>query len=81
METVNSIKKDLSNQDFEVRRLLLDFEDKYKPSEACMELSVEMPKIRAPTFDGGILNWVAFGEQFETAIHIDDKLNDAQKFA
>ena len=80
METVNSIERDLSNQDFEVRRLLLDFEEKYKPSEACLETSVQLPIISAPTFDGDILNWVAFWEQFETAIHNNDRLNDAQKF-
>ena len=80
METASSIDKDLSNQDFEVRRLLLDFEENHKPSEACMETSVELPKISAPTFDGDILNWVAFWEQFETAIHNNEKLNDAQKF-
>ena len=34
MDTAALIKKDLSNVDFEVRRLLLDFEDSHKPSEA-----------------------------------------------
>ena len=80
METAGSIYKDLSNQVFEVRKLLLDFEDNHKPSEACMETTVELLKISAPTFDVDIFNWVAFWEQFETAIHNNDKLNDAQKF-
>ena len=31
METVNLMEKGLSNQDFEVRRLLLNFEEKHKP--------------------------------------------------
>ena len=48
MGTATSIDKDLSNQDyFEVRRLLLDFEDNQKPSEACRETTVELPKISA----------------------------------
>ena len=44
MGTVDSIERDLSNQDFEVRRLLLDFEEKYKPSEACLETQSNCPK-------------------------------------
>ena len=60
METASSIERDLSNQDFEVWRMLLDFENNHKPSEACIETVVELPKISAPTFDVDILNWVAF---------------------
>ena len=80
MKIASSIERDLSEQDFGVRKMLLDFEENHKPSEACIETAVELPKISAPTFDGDILNWVAFWEQFETAIHNNEKLNDAQKF-
>ena len=62
MDNVTSIKRDLSNQDFEVRRLLLENEDTRKPIEAHKEPTVELPRISAPTFDGDILNCVAFSE-------------------
>ena len=80
IDKVTSIKRDLSNQDFEVRRLLLEIEDGHKPSEAHKEPIIELPKISTPTFDGDILNWVAFWEQFEIAIHSKERLHDAQKF-
>ena len=41
---------------------------------------MEFPKISAPTFDEDILNWVALWEQFEAAIHKNERLHDAQKF-
>ena len=61
MRSATSIERDLSNQDFEVRRLLLDFEDNHKPSEVPSKATVELPKISAPTFDGDILNWSRSG--------------------
>ena len=30
---------------------------------------VKLPKISVPSFDGSLLNWSIFWEQFETAIH------------
>ena len=69
MDNVTSIKKDLSNQDSEVRRLLLK-KDGHKPAEAHKEPIVELPRISAPTFDVDILNWVSFWEQFEVAIQV-----------
>ena len=80
MDNATSIKKHLSNQDFEVRRLFIEIEDNHKPTEAHKEPTVEFPRISAPTFDGDILNWVAFWEQFEVAFHRNKKMHDGQKF-
>ena len=80
LDSVTTIKRDLSNQDLEVRRLLLRKEDGHKPSEARKEPIIEVHKIRAPTFEGDIINWVAFWEQFEVAIQSNERLHDAQKF-
>ena len=44
-----------------------------------LEPTVELPKINVPTFDGDVLNWAVFWEQFETAIYNNKKLHDAQK--
>ena len=80
MDNFTSIKRDVSNQDFEVRRLILEIECGHKPAEAHKEPIVELPRISTPTFDGDILNWVAFWEQFEVAIHSNERLHDAHKF-
>ena len=77
METAASIKSDLSNLDFEVRRLLLDFEDSHRPSEASSK--VRLPKISIPTFNGKILCWKGFWEQFDATIHSNPGLSDADK--
>ena len=50
-------------------------------SDAHEEPTVELPKIRVPTFDGDVLNWAVFWEQFVTTIHNNKKLHDAQKLA
>ena len=52
MASADSIKRDVSNQDFKVRRLLLDFEENHKLPEAVREPAVELPKTGAPTVDG-----------------------------
>ena len=80
MDDATSIKRDLSNQDFVVRQLLLEIEASYKPPEARKEPMVELPKISAPTFDGDLLNWVSFWEQFEATIHKNKRLHDSKKF-
>ena len=40
---------------------------------------VKLPKISIPLFDGNILNWGNFWEQFEVAIHSREQLMDAEK--
>ena len=52
MGDVTSIKRDLSNQDFEVKRLLLEIEDSHKPTRAHKEPTVESPRTSTPNFDG-----------------------------
>ena len=80
MDKAASIKKDLANEDFEVKRLLRKVEDEHKTPVTHKEAIIELPRISAPTFDGNILNWVTFWEQFKVAIHSNDRLHDAQKF-
>ena len=42
---------------------------------------VKLPKIDIPTFDGSILNWTWFWEQFELSIHSKDRLFVAENLA
>ncbi|XP_063435623.1 uncharacterized protein LOC134716543 [Mytilus trossulus] len=40
----------------------------------------KLPKLELSKFDGNILNWQAFWESYDTAIHSNPSLTDAQKF-
>ena len=40
---------------------------------------VKLPKFSVPSFDGSLLNWSSFWEQFETAIHLKEQLTEAKK--
>ena len=42
---------------------------------------VKLPKIEVPTFDGNMLNWGIFWEQFRAIIHSRDHLSDVEKLA
>ena len=42
-------------------------------------VGVQLPRIEVPTFDGNILNWQIFWEQFDSAIHNKSQLNDSDK--
>ena len=39
----------------------------------------KLPKLEVPCFDGNVLNWQRFWEQFETAVHSRDGLTNAEK--
>ena len=42
---------------------------------------IRLPKIGVPSFDGNILNWTSFWEQFEVAVYSKDILRDVEKLA
>ena len=71
----------LSELDFEAVRRLHLLKETPATSEAYLEPTVEVPKISVPTFDGDILSWAVFWEQFQTAIHDNKELHEAQKLA
>ena len=53
------------------------------PSEASTPPSeskgVRLPKLDVPTFDGNILNWRSFWEQFRISVHDRTHLSDSEK--
>ena len=51
-----------------------------KPTPAIVSW-LKLPKIDVPTFDGNILNWGIFWEQFRATIHSRDHLSDTDKLA
>ena len=40
---------------------------------------VKLPKLDVPTFDGSLLNWKTFWEQFAVSVHLRSNLTDAEK--
>ena len=65
----------------EVSRLAGSKEDKPPLATSGMtEMSrIKLPRIEIPSFDGNILNWRLFWEQFESAIHSQSHLSNSDK--
>ena len=51
------------------------------PAAPTASNGVRLPKLDVPTFDGDILNWRTFWEQFCIAVHDRSYLTDAEKLA
>ena len=45
------------------------------------EGGVKLPKLDVPVFDGNIVNWIPFWEQFRISVHDRGKLSDPEKLA
>ncbi len=50
-----------------------------KPSSASSETGSKLPKPEVPTFDGDVLHWQQFWEQFEVSVHNRSCLSNAEK--
>ena len=50
------------------------------PTEA-KATSIKLPKLSIPKFDGDVLNWRTFWEQFKLSIHNWEQLSDSEKLA
>lgn len=44
-------------------------------------VGVKLPKLEVPTFDGNILNWQAFWQQFDVVVHRRSDLANSEKLA
>ena len=82
LEQGSSLKKALYIVDLNVKRLLHDQTSSPKLSGVRHATTgVKLPKISVPTFDGNIMNWSSFWEQFEVSIHKKENLEDVEKLA
>ena len=60
----------------EIRKLL----QAQAPSSSTSESNgVKLPKLNVPTFDGNILSWTTFWEQFNISVHSPSNLSDSEK--
>ena len=51
----------------------------HPPSHVSSPSTVRLPKLEVPTFDGNILLWKKFWEQFSVSVHDHTRLSDAEK--
>ena len=80
MEERSKVRKILLEVDLKIERMLHDVECSPKINKADT-VGIRLPKISVPTFDGNILNWTTFWEQFEVTVHNKDHLQDVEKLA
>ena len=55
-------------------------EAKAATSSTSLADTVKTPKIEPPSFDGCIMNWQSWWDQYEAAVHKQPKLSDVNKF-
>ena len=83
--STNAIDKVLFDCSLQLKKLLFTLpnpiSDPLMESSATMALGVKLPKIDVPTFDGNILSWQTFWEQFSIGIHERSSLSDTEKLA
>ena len=73
----SKVRELLLQVDLKVERLLHDVESSPKINKQDT-IGIRLPKISVPSFDGNILNWTSFWEQFEVAVH---NKQDVEKLA
>ena len=81
---LSSIEKTVFDRSLDIRKLLVS-RTPTVPGPASTHASssaakgIKLPKIEVPTFDGNLLHWSTFWEQFEVSVHDKDSLSDAEK--
>ena len=70
-----AISKANFNTCLQIRRLL------HSPIPVVHREGIKLLKIDVPTFDGDIMNWWRFWEEYEVSIHLRSQLTDAEKLA
>ena len=84
MAKESAIEKALFDLNLKINRLRQE-QAKFEEAESTPKAAklyptgVKLPKISVSSFDGSLLNWSSFWEQFETAIHLKEQLTDAEK--
>ena len=82
--SVNAMDKDVFDCSLQLKKLLFTLTPGVIPnpsteSPATITSGVRLPKIDVPTFDGNILSWQTFWEQFSIAVHERTSLSDTGK--
>ena len=82
-ETVSGHDKEIFDASIQIKKFLYPHKDSTSSTETTPTAThgVRLPKLDVPTFDGAILNWSTFWEQFCIAVHDRTHLSDNEKLA
>ena len=75
---LNKVEKGIFDLSLDIRKLL---RSQSSVSSSTSNKGVRLPKLEVPTFDGNILNWCTFWEQFKVSVHDRTNLADSEKLA
>ena len=75
----DDLEKQLFDCSHIVRRRLAQCKADSPPTAPVASSGVKLPKLDVPVFDGNILNWTQFWEQFCISVHDRKNLSDAEK--
>ena len=83
MTTISMLDKRIHDISILIKEFLYPHKKPPTPTVTTASTSngVRLPKLDVPTFDGDILNWCTFWEQFCIAVHDRTHLSDAEKLA
>ena len=62
-----------------IKCLLKNIKSKFTESKDIGLSGVKLPKISVPIFDGKVVNWKSFWDQFDATIHCKTGLNNTKK--
>ena len=70
-ETISGLDKEIFDVSIQIKKFLYPHKDSIAPPDTTPTTThgVRLPKLDVPTFDGDILNWSTFWEQFCIAVH------------
>ena len=77
LDQESALDKTCFDLSLQIRRLLSDRVG-HSPMHG-ISSGIKLPKIHVPTFDGNVVNWSSFWQQFNMAIHSKAQLNDTEK--
>ena len=75
--STNSLEREVFDCSLQLKKLILT--PATPPSTTTASRGVRLPKIEVPTFDGNLLNWRTFWEQFSISVHDRSSLSDTEK--
>ena len=79
---LSGLDKQVFSAGLQVKKILYSASSHHHPestSEPVETKGVKLPKLEVPTFNGNILNWQTFWEQFSIAVHERTNISDAEK--
>lgn len=73
------VERNLFEYSHPVKRLLTSYASQTTSASSTNSRGVPLPKLYVQTFDGNILHWRQFYEQFRVAVHNRSNLSNAEK--